>query len=120
MIFADDVKLYICIRTVMDEFSLQNALNKLLAWADRWQLAISIKKCNVLHVSSQRSKHKNYPAYFLGDVQITSKSSVKDLGIMVDEHLTFKAHINSVVKKASQRSHLIQKMFSFSRYPKPP
>lgn len=43
-IFADDFKLYACTKTLIDEFKLQNDLNKLYIWSQKWQLPISIKK----------------------------------------------------------------------------
>ena len=36
---------------------------------------------------------------------------MKDLGVIVDKHLTFTEHINSIIKKASTRSILIHKCF---------
>ena len=110
-IFADDVKMYVRIESLLDELSLQNALNKLKAWAEIWQLQISISKCNTLHISSIRSNQSTNPQYFLGVNPLKSLEAIKDLGVIVDEHLTFNPHINSLVKKASARSYLIQKCF---------
>ena len=111
--FADDVKMYACIHTVLDEFALQDALNKLKAWSDTWQLYISIHKCSALHITPSRSKitSSSKPSYFLGLHPLMYQNATKDLGIFMDEHQTFKPHINSIVKKSSAKSYLILKCF---------
>jgi len=49
-LFADDVKLYIRVINSVDYDRIQAALSALYAWAEDWQLSISISKCCVLHV----------------------------------------------------------------------
>ena len=44
-LYADDIKLYTHIETIVDEFRLQNNLNKLVKWAEAWQLSVSYSKC---------------------------------------------------------------------------
>ncbi len=46
--FADHTKIGRTIRTVEDARALQEDLNKLSAWADRWQMSFNINKCRVL------------------------------------------------------------------------
>jgi len=41
-LFADDVKLYVKIVNITDSSALQKALSAIVAWADEWQLSISI------------------------------------------------------------------------------
>ena len=50
ILFAADVKLYVKIVNITDAFALHKALSVLFAWADEWQLSISIDKCCVLHI----------------------------------------------------------------------
>jgi hypothetical protein len=65
-LYADDVKLYSCIDTVLDEFRLQQNLNRLVEWAKIRQLSVSISKCSTLQISTRR-KARTVPAtYFIG------------------------------------------------------
>jgi len=48
-LFADDVN-YVKIVNDIDYVVLQEALSALAAWADEWQLSVSIDKCDVLYV----------------------------------------------------------------------
>ena len=47
--FADDTKLGKVMRTAEDGRILQEALDQLLLWADRWGMRFNVKKCKVMH-----------------------------------------------------------------------
>jgi hypothetical protein len=49
--------------------------------------------------------------YFLEDNCISNVSTCKDLGIIIDQRLTFTSHINSIVTRAHARASLIHKCF---------
>ena len=49
--FADDLKMFRVIRNVQDFQQLQNDINKLVAWANKWQLKFNISKCYQLATS---------------------------------------------------------------------
>jgi len=51
-LYADDVKLYSVIKTGIECSKLQDGLNKLYEWSDKWQLRVSLKKCNVIFVGN--------------------------------------------------------------------
>ena len=43
--FADNLKMFRVIRNVQDFQQLQNDINKLVAWANKWQLKFNNSKC---------------------------------------------------------------------------
>jgi len=49
-LFADDAKLYLQILNYVHVLQLQQAVDVLVAWANEWQLSISVNKCCVLNV----------------------------------------------------------------------
>ena len=51
--------------------------------------------------------------YFIGDHLITQKTVSNDLGIIIDEDLTFKQHYNAIISKAYKTLHCILKCFDF-------
>jgi len=68
-LFADDVKLYIKIVNGTDYDKLQATLLALCAWAEDWQLPISISKCCVLHIGKGNVSHQ----FFYQWITITSR-----------------------------------------------
>jgi len=55
-LFADDVKLYVRVVSITDSTTLHKALTTLVAWADEWQLSVSVEKCCVLHIGKTAGK----------------------------------------------------------------
>jgi len=49
-LFADDLKLYTIVSTVVDLENLQSSLNRLVKWSHTWQLKISYMKCSLLYI----------------------------------------------------------------------
>ena len=111
-IFADDYKLFTKIITNLDEFLMQHSLNLLFNWSINSQLHISVPKCSAMYVHRKSYKGLTTPAYFIGMHKLEIQSCIKDLGILLDDQLTFSKHINSIVQKASCRSCLIFKSFT--------
>ena len=106
-LFADDCKLYVAFTREQDCSILSLALDSVFAWLATWQLKLSIEKCAVLHIG------KNNPRfdYMLDKVLLTKCSSYKDLGVLVDEKLSFKLHIKGIIAKAYSRLNLIFRCF---------
>ena len=108
-LYADDIMLYIYIRTLSDCSRLQLAIVRLVSWANNWQLRISINKCMVSHVGNNSTPHYTYSIQNLPLPNVVT--AVKDLGIMFDVKLKFNVHINKIVVKALASSNLIIKCF---------
>jgi len=108
-LFADDLKLYSVLETDSDCDALQNKLSELCDWSDKWQLTVSIKKCNMIYVGS--SSFRPAVDFNLRGNILPVVNSCRDLGIIVDSNLTFNAHINQVVSRAFIRANLIHKCF---------
>ena len=47
--FADDTKVWTRISTLKDGEVLQDDLNKLTSWSDKWKLGFNPQKCKVMH-----------------------------------------------------------------------
>ena len=56
-IFADDTKLYHNVSLSSGSEQLQQDLNALVAWSDKWQLPFSETKCKTLHIGPGNSGH---------------------------------------------------------------
>ena len=81
-LYADDVKLYAYIKTLTDEFSFQENLNRLEHWAKswEWELTISIMKCCLLQINNIHQNSLTTTPYFLLNSILTYEDNVRDLG----------------------------------------
>ena len=56
-LFADDTKIYSRIRNEVDIYQLQQDIDKLLRWSERWQMPFNISKCKNLHIGRTNHNH---------------------------------------------------------------
>ena len=52
--FADDTKVFGKVTDGADRESIQEDLNRLVSWADRWKMEFNVKKCKLMHVGRVR------------------------------------------------------------------
>ena len=88
---------------------LQTSLNIIFEWSLSWQLTISFSKCSVLSICN--ANQSNIRSYNINSILIPQVSSFCDLGIIVDDKLTFSSHISSITRKAYSQSKLISRCF---------
>lgn len=94
-LFADDTKLLSEVSSPGDMLRLQNALNKLQSWAEKWQMSFNTKKCQILHLGPNNPQYK----YFLNGDEIKPCSVARDLGIYLQDNLKQGAHVQQVIRK---------------------
>jgi len=108
-IFADDTKAYTSVDTESKRKLLQESIDMLVQWTDKWLLRFNSSKCKVIHLG----KHNpNYDYFMKDDTTVNLLESVqseKDLGVIVDKDLSFEEHINEVVKRANKISGLLKR-----------
>ena len=102
--FADDSKLYRCIKSTDDHILLQNDFDNIVKWTKEWQLNINASKTKVLVVGKTKFVH----CYKLGELVLEIVSSIRDLGVIIQSSLTFTLQTNDVVKRAF---HVIRQIF---------
>ena len=98
--FADDV--VIIVRGKYDSVvsdRIQIALNLALSWCNREKLGINPSKTVLIPFTNRRKYQVKLPR--LGDVQINLSDQVKYLGVILDQKLTWNAHIDSIINKAT-------------------
>ena len=62
-VFADDTKIYNSINDVNDTKCLQNTIDEMYSWTNKWLLKFNKEKCKVLHLGKNNSKYE----YFIGN-----------------------------------------------------
>lgn len=112
--FADDVKLYSRVDTAADVSSLQTQLDKLCEWSDRWKLKLNPDKCKVLTLTLRRNPVIG--VYTIGGVVLERVHVMRDLGVFLDQRLTFGDHIEYTVRKANRALGLLMRTFSTGKH----
>jgi len=87
-----------------------NDIDKLVDWANKWQLKFNISKYHILHFS----KPHGYGEYNIQEKNIKSTDKIKDLGVIIDSNLKFHDHVNSVISIANRILTIIRKTFQFT------
>ena len=95
--FADDAKIQ---RKIVNENSckeLQEDINKIKAWSEKWKMEFNVDKCHVVRFG-ESSKRPEWQ-YTLGNENITSADKEKDLGVVMNFKMKREDHINQVTGK---------------------
>lgn len=97
-LFADDSILYKEINSMDDQITLQNDLQKVFSWADRWQMSFNASKCQYLQVT--RKLRPLRCTYTVDGQHISQTNKHKYLGVTINGRLDWKDHVQSVTSSA--------------------
>ena len=113
-LFADDTKMYSQIRNMDDSDTLQQDINNLQEWSNKWQLKFHPDKCNIMTIGKNRdTPQRKYEMQHEGVThQLKHVLETKDLGITIDTQLSFQNHIQDKVNKANRVMGMIRRSFS--------
>jgi len=89
------------------------ALDDLNEWCNKWLLKLNASKCKALSVSGRRATAKTIYSVLTatGRQDLESVKTIKDVGVIIDEKLCFKDHINEKVNKAYMMLGIIKRNF---------
>ena len=106
--YADDNTPY-AIEESIDKLiaTLEKETNILLNWFQINEMKANSDKCHLLIINSQDNTIK------IGNENIIGSSSVKLLGITIDNKLNFNEHITKIYKKASQKLHALARIAKY-------
>ena len=110
-IFADDIALSRTVRSSHDETEFQTDLDTVFEWANGAKLNFNPTKSIFVRFSG-RQTIPTPPEYRLGAEVIPRESSVKYLGLYLDEKLSWKEHVEKITIKVKKRIHYISFLFS--------
>ena len=110
--FADDTKIFNIIKSPEDQETLQNDLDTLSMWSDKWLLKFHPEKCKVMHLGKAGDTEYSYQLKE-GDTyhELSYTEEEKDLGVVIDGKLDFDRHINIKINKASSIMAVIRRSF---------
>ena len=101
--FADDSTLYTSGHSV-DEIqrSLQNNLNAVTTWCEDNRMVLNVAKTKCMLITTNQRRHhlrNNQLAITLNDQDLQQVTQHKVIGVVVDENLQWREHVNGVFKK---------------------
>ena len=108
-LFADDCMLYRTVKTPADTTSLQNDLDTVSAWCEKWKMPLNILKCNVIHFS--KKLNEILPQYTLQNDILKPSTDIKYLGVTLNEKMNWKTHVTNTTNKAQKVINLIKRNF---------
>ena len=112
-LFADDAKVYQIVTCMADVTHLQSVVNNSIDWSILWKMFFNFKKCKHMHLGN----HDMNQAYTMKkdqeEIPIEKVVSEKDLGVIVDNTLTFSKHISSKIKTANRNLGIIFRTFTY-------
>ena len=121
-LFADDSKLFSRIVRNKNRMknnirngnvTLQNDLNAVLEWANKWKMEFNVDKCKIMHLGHNNPK----ATYSMGGSNLQETEEERDLGVIIDNKLDFGSHIRNIVSKANKVLGMIRVSFSCLNIP---
>ncbi len=94
--------------------TLQTNFNTVLDWLAVNKLSLNTDKTKIMLFTSQRSSIRNENLRITsGGMNLEQVENMKYLGVHLDRHLNFNAHVDNICKKTNQRTRLLWKMRNF-------
>ena len=112
-LFADDTSLFTIVKDKQESADiLSNDLLTISKWAFNWKMLFNPdpKKPSQEVIFSRKKHFQIHPIINLNNVEVERAPYQKHLGIVLDEKLNFKQHIDSVILKINKGIAVIKKL----------
>ena len=112
MTYADDTQLYLVVKPDDSTIhKLEKCVQDIRTWSIKNKLVLNDGKTEIIHIYSNFTKNcPTCPDINIGNVTFTPKTEVRDLGVIIDKHLSFTSQINNVCKSAFYALNNIRKI----------
>ena len=107
--FADDTKIARIVQSEEDARKLQEDIDRMYLWAQKWEMAFNTEKCKVIHVGKKNPRYK----YKMGGAELAEAEEEKDLGVLMDGTMKPSKHCETVAKRANATLGMIAKAFHY-------
>ena len=120
VMFADDTKLFARTDTSKDKEKIQEDLDCVCKWSSLWLFKFHPDKCKVLSLGYKLDETPptfnmvtNSEDGSANQVKLEATTCEKDIGVHVDDNLSFKDHIYTKIKKANAVMGIIRRTFEY-------
>lgn len=80
--------------------ALQRDLNTVVEWCTENKMHLNVDKCSVISFTAKKNRLTH--SYHILDKPLCRKETVKDLGVLFDEKLTFRPHYEQIIKRGNR------------------
>ena len=107
--FADDTKIYSCVKNDKEAENIKDDLESLQAWSEKWLLRFNAGKCKTMHLG-----HGNPTVrYQMGDTILGEINDEKDLGVYLTPDLKPSMQSSKAAKKGMDCLRVIKRTFKY-------
>ena len=107
--FADDTKLGGRVISSEDCNKIQDDLNKLSDWSEKWLMSFNTDKCKVMHIGDKNPKF----IYKMRNQELDNIKQEKDLGVIISCDVKMSDQCTAAPKKANMMLGLISRNFDY-------
>ena len=115
LLYADDMKIWRTIRSQSDGILLQREIDSLSQWSINNKMKFHPSKCKLIRSTMKRNPISY--TYTMNGIDLELSESEKDLGVLVNSKLSFKAHRTLILARASHKLGLVKRNCSITRSP---
>ena len=107
--FADDTKLFRKIKGNGDKQQLQDDIDKLIKWSEKWQMLFNFQKCKCLHAG-----HGNTGVnYEMGGTILCKTVKEKDLGVTMNANMKVSEQCRIAASMGNQILGMIRRNITY-------
>ena len=109
-LFPDDSVLHRNIRNQNDQVILQNDLDTISSWAEKWLMELNINKCSVLSVTLKCNSI--FHDYDILGATLKRVTNHDYLGVTISSDLNWLRHVTNIYNEASRTLGLLKRTLS--------
>ena len=107
--FADDTKLFRKTKEIGDKQKLQDDIDKLVRWSEKWQMLFNFGKCKCLHTGPGNTGMN----YEMGGSILSKTVKEKDLGVSMNANMKVSEQCRIAASKGNQILGMIRRNITY-------
>ena len=112
--YADDNSIYAIEKDIMKLLTtLETETISVLNWFRINEMKPNPDKCHLIVADIDHTYYTSKSFIYLENELMESEKSVKLLGVMIDQKMTFEEHIESLLKKGNQKLHALMRVSKY-------
>ena len=107
--FADDTKLFRKVKEIGDKQKLQDDIDKLVKWSEKWQMLFNFGECKCLHTGSGNTGVN----YEMGGTILSKTVKEKDLGVTMNANMKVSEQCRIAASKGNHVLGMIRRNITY-------
>ena len=108
--FADDTKLFRKTKEIGDKQNLQDDIDKLVRWSEKWQMLFNFRKCKCLHIGPGNTGMSNK----MGGTILSKTVKEKYLGVTMNANMKVSEQCRIAASKGNQVLGMIRRNITYT------